>query len=341
MDPKSIEQSITEMLIDMHSLDISKQKLAIETYYDKDCRLENPYMILSTRKEIESLFSSLANQNTELAAAIDSIAYDSVQQIATVNLQETINMKALGGLLPIKIHQVIKLQLETSDDVEKGVSLFVTDHKEQHFAQEYISRVPIIGSWYDSTIREAMGKIVLTGSSIIDATGVLNYVPSYVESAIRAAVATRSTVAGVAGEAYAVGHSFIDSTGSRVGQVVGDVTGVGLRIANATGVSSLLSSAGSAVNTVSDAAGNVVVSATDSATILLQFAKQTAFIAKLKAAQYVEGHTGKGVRCYAPTCVPGIRCYSPSCTRNKPEGGFQPQDVVGVLYNSYWTQKKK
>jgi hypothetical protein len=35
-------------------------------------------------------------------------------------------MKALGGLFPIRIHQVIKLQLETSDDVEKGLLLYVT-----------------------------------------------------------------------------------------------------------------------------------------------------------------------------------------------------------------------
>jgi hypothetical protein len=35
-------------------------------------------------------------------------------------------MKALGGLFPIRIHQIIKLQLETSDDVEKGLTLYVT-----------------------------------------------------------------------------------------------------------------------------------------------------------------------------------------------------------------------
>jgi hypothetical protein len=188
--------------------------------------------------------------------------------------------------------------------------------------------MPIVGSWYDGSIREALGKIVLTGSSIIDglksiiliplATGILNYVPTYVESAINAAYTTGNTITGVAGDAMAVGHSLLDSTGSRVAYV-------GLGVANATGVSSLLSSvsgvAGSAVTSVSDAAGSAVESATDSAVLVMEFAKQTAFIVKLKAAQYVEVHSGKVVvaeKCYSPTCVPGVRCYSPSCFRNKP-----------------------
>lgn len=178
--------------------------------------------------------------------------------------------------------------------------------------------MPIVGSWYDGSIREALGKLVLTGSSIIDATGVLNYVPTYVETAINAAYTTRNTVAGVAGDAMAVGHSLLDSTGSRVADV-------GLRVANATGVAGLIGTAGIAVtsmsNSVAGVAGSAVESASDSAALVLQFAKQTAFIVKLKAAQYVESHPSKPkaiVKCYVATCVPGVQCYSPSCPRNEP-----------------------
>jgi hypothetical protein len=34
--------------------------------------------------------------------------------------------------------------------------------------------MPIVGSWYDGSIREALGKIVLTGSSIIDGSSFIN-----------------------------------------------------------------------------------------------------------------------------------------------------------------------
>lgn len=174
------------------------------------------------------------------------------------------------------------------------------------------------------------------------ATGILNYVPSYVESALSAAYSTRNVAGKVAGDAMAAGHALLDSTGSRVADV-------GLRVANATGVAALVTTAGSAVSSVSGAAGSAVgqavEQASDSAAVVLTFAKQTAFIVRLKAAQYVETHSGRTVtRCYVPTCVPGIQCYSPSCSRNKPgivlldalnapiDGGFHPSEVVGILY---------
>lgn len=58
-------------------------------------------------------------------------------------------------------------------------------------------------------------------------------------------------------------------------------------------------------------------------------------LARLQAARWVEEARETKIRCYSPTCVPGIRCYSPSCDRNKPDGGFSPQDVVAVVYSSF------
>ncbi|KAJ3387025.1 hypothetical protein HDU92_002170 [Lobulomyces angularis] len=325
----------------MHSLDLNKQKMVIETYYDKDCRLQNPYMILATRTEIVSLFQSLSKQNTELAAEISSIVYDPVQQIATVDLYETINPKALGGLLPVKIHQIIKLQLERSDEPGKQKLLFITDHNETHRAQEYISRVPILGSWYDGSIREAMGKIVLTSSSIIDATGILDYVPSYVDSAIKAAYKASDKVSGIAGEAVGQVKWVVDAGSSKIGNVAGAVGDMSQRAANASGVSTVISAAGSAANTVSNTtssvlstAGSAVHSVTDSTYVMMQFARQTAYIVKLKAAEWVETVQKKNVSCYSPTCIAGVRCYSPSCVRNKVEGGFHAGDVVSAVYNT-------
>jgi hypothetical protein len=73
MNPESIEASTAEMLTSMYSLDQGKQKAAILAYFDKECRLQNPYLILSTREEIMRLFSSLANQNLALSAEFESI----------------------------------------------------------------------------------------------------------------------------------------------------------------------------------------------------------------------------------------------------------------------------
>jgi hypothetical protein len=73
MNSASVEEAVAEMLTSMYSLDQGKQKAAISTYFDKECRLQNPYLILSTREEITRLFASLANQNLTLSAEFESI----------------------------------------------------------------------------------------------------------------------------------------------------------------------------------------------------------------------------------------------------------------------------
>lgn len=158
-----------------------------------------------------------------------------------MDLQEVINPKALGGILPIKIHQVIKLQLESSAASGGTLDsryLYITDHHEVHTVQEYISRIPVVGSWYDGSIREAMGskfesfffttagtpylssfiphfstELMLTGSSLLDATGIMDYVPGVVSSALGVASSAATRVGEVAEGALAVTHRAADATG--------------------------------------------------------------------------------------------------------------------------------
>ena len=59
------------------------------------------------------------------------IAYDQVQQIAMIDLRQHLLPKALGGLMTISTHQILKLQLESDS---KG-KLRIVHHSEIHSAQ--------------------------------------------------------------------------------------------------------------------------------------------------------------------------------------------------------------
>ncbi len=59
------------------------------------------------------------------------LAYDHTQQIAMIDLRQNLLPKALGGLMTISTHQILKLQLEADS---KG-KLWIVHHSEIHSAQ--------------------------------------------------------------------------------------------------------------------------------------------------------------------------------------------------------------
>ena len=67
--------------------------------------------------------------------------------------------------MSVNMHFFLKLQLEKLD--EDGMYLIV-DHSEIHVAQDLISQMPIVGSWYDSTIRNAVGQASMAGTSLLE-----------------------------------------------------------------------------------------------------------------------------------------------------------------------------
>ncbi|KAJ3082425.1 hypothetical protein HK102_001707 [Quaeritorhiza haematococci] len=265
-------------------------------------------MILNSRHEILVSFQGLASQNTEISSEIDAITYDESNQTAMADLNITINPKALGGLLPIRIHQIIKLALEPGDGPIDSHRLFVVRHDEVHVTQKYISQVPIVGSWYDGTIRQAMGKLAVTGSVLLDATGILDWVPVAVETAAGAARTARDIASDAAGNVMEYGSHAL----------------------SASGVTSLLHTVGGVVSTVMWNAYTTTETA-------LQYAGGLTESARVKAAGLVEEGKGLKVHCYSPTCTPGKQCYAPTCVRNRPWGGLSltvgsAQNVVKGLY---------
>jgi hypothetical protein len=53
------------------------------------------------------------------------------------------------------MHYILKLQLEASDD---GLYRIV-NHTEIHAAQDMLTQVPVIGGFYENSLRNAIGLI--------------------------------------------------------------------------------------------------------------------------------------------------------------------------------------
>ncbi len=66
--------------------------------------------------------------------------------------------------MTIRMHIILKLQLEQGDD---GLYRIV-NQSEIPVAQDLISQMPILGGWYDSTIRNAVGQISMAGSAVLE-----------------------------------------------------------------------------------------------------------------------------------------------------------------------------
>lgn len=172
------------------------------------------------------------------------------------------------------MHIIIKLQLELCDD-----SLYrIVDHKEIPVAQDFLSQMPILGSWYESTIRNAVGQMSMAGSSMLEYSGFLDFAPKAVET-------TKSTAS---------------SLKNKAGSLVTSATQLGGSALEATGVSSVLryKTQGLEISTNPLSSG------------------VTGFV-KWGAASLIEEGQEIKIDCYSPSCAPGSVCYSPTCPRGQ------------------------
>lgn len=123
--------------------------------------------------------------------------------------------------MSIKVRVILKCQLEQSDD-----GLFrIVDHQEIPVTQDLISQMPILGNWYDHTIRNAVGQISMTGTSLLDYTGFLDFAPRAVDAAKSTASSLRQSAGCLVSGAFGLGVGALQATGvpslfSGVGSVV-------------------------------------------------------------------------------------------------------------------------
>ncbi|KAJ3255078.1 hypothetical protein HK103_006621 [Boothiomyces macroporosus] len=209
MDKENLTQQVRDYFTAILSVDQEKQREAIEKIYEEDCHLQNPYLALQGREEIIRSYNSLAKNNMELGLNIGSISYDNDQQLIMADVQQLLKPKALGGTISINMHYILKLQLEHSDD-----GLFrIVDQVEIQVAQDLISQMPIIGSWYDSTIRNAVGQISLAGTSLLDYSGFLDFAPKAVDATKSTAHSIRQGLGSIASKGIKLGGSVVAATG--------------------------------------------------------------------------------------------------------------------------------
>ncbi|KAJ3131947.1 hypothetical protein HK100_005859 [Physocladia obscura] len=155
---------------------------AIAAHYDKDAKLTNPYLLLNGRDEIIKSYASLVASNLDLDGQVDAIEYDPATQHATISLVQISQPKALGGLIPIRINQTLDLQLEATDPADPS-KLYIVSHTEKHTAQEYLSHIPLVGGFYETQLRSAVGQLTLVGGEVLEKYGVLDAVPAAVGKA--------------------------------------------------------------------------------------------------------------------------------------------------------------
>ncbi|KAJ3282154.1 hypothetical protein HK104_011063 [Borealophlyctis nickersoniae] len=232
MDKNNIDRDMRVLFRAIIQKDTILQRKAIERFYDETCRLQTPIMILHGREEIIRNYAALSNSCIELSAEVAGVeradgfvdspatityqkrkcsypipsqipAYDSTSQIATIDLRESLTPKVLGGLTSIPIHQILQLQLEVTDPIEFPNLMRVVHQREIHIAQDMLSQVPYLGSFYDGTLRTAIGHAVTTGATIVNAVGVLDLVPVVTRTAKGAVEAAGEKAVNVAS---AAGH---------------------------------------------------------------------------------------------------------------------------------------
>ncbi|KAJ1550636.1 hypothetical protein HK405_000139 [Cladochytrium tenue] len=214
-----------------------------------------------------------------------------------VDLFQFSRPKALGGLVKLKIHQILQLQLE-EEEILSGPSpsmaymaariaargslgplrrLVIVSHGEVHVAQTQLAQLPLVGGLYDSGVRPALGRLALAGGGLLEASGLLDAVP-WAAQAVGAAAKRAGSAAG----------SVANAASGAAGVVLQGASGA----ARAAGVPAL-------VGMVAGAMG------------------RAASGARGAAAALIEEGRGVQVACYAPTCRPGLACYSPTCPRGR------------------------
>ena len=73
--------------------------------------------------------------------------------------------------------------------------------------------MPIIGGWYDGSLRSAMGQISMAGTNILDKTGLLDLVPSIVSKTTETASAVRQNANDIKDKAMNIGSKSLERTG--------------------------------------------------------------------------------------------------------------------------------
>ncbi|KAJ3099784.1 hypothetical protein HDU97_002762 [Phlyctochytrium planicorne] len=271
--PGEIRQLFTRII----SKDILEIRRGVDACYDEECVLQNPYMLLNGREEILRSYIALANSNVELRCDVDTITYDPTSQTLMVDMTQYSSPKALGGLIPIKIHQILTLQLESSP-INPDL-LLIARHNELHITQDYITQLPIVGGLYETGFRSALGQITLASSAVLEYTGILDSIPAGVKM-----------VKGVASSARAT-----------VGEIVGKALSVGSTLTHASGVDRVISASMNVGGKWAGEIRDVVGWATEGA--------------KSQAAAFMEEGKGVVVDCYSYSCRPG-QFFSESKKKN-------------------------
>ncbi|KAI9366816.1 hypothetical protein DFJ73DRAFT_4499 [Zopfochytrium polystomum] len=203
-----------------------------------------------------------------------------------IDLFQYTDPKALGGLVPLKIHQILKLQLETQEPAPASSlyskkqaaaappKMVVTSHSEIHVAQTQLSQLPIVGGLYESGLRSAVGRLTLVGGGVLEYTGVLDAVPWAVHT--------------------------IGAVASGASRLVSDTTATAVRM---TGVPYLYHRA-------LDVGGWFTTQAS-------RTVGRVAEVSRDVTATLIEEGAGVRVKCYSMSCRAGQVCYSPTCPRGR------------------------
>ncbi|KAJ3010918.1 hypothetical protein HKX48_007136 [Thoreauomyces humboldtii] len=309
MNVEQLEPHIRSLFRCLLNKDTIIQRQMIERTYFEEARLQNPYLLLSNRDEIVRSYAGLSNSCTELFAIVESVEYDAATQTATVSILQTIKPKALGGVLAITTHQHLVLQLEHDDSITSPSRVLrIVDHTEKHTAQALLKQMPILGKYYDTHLRTAMGQIAMTGTSVLNATGLLDLVPAAVRVGTDTATAVRDRTANLASRVRGVAVPALEATG--VTPLVRDVYGL-----------------------TRSAAHWASVTTRDTAARIGEYGKQAAI-----AATSFSASGQAAVDCYSPTCAPGQACYSPTCPRGKTYAHLKEESVAAVVRQVYTGQ---
>ena len=73
MNPDNLSDELSHHLSRIISLDSFQQQCSIESIYDIDAQLVNPYLVLHGRDEIVASYKALSKSNLNIQISIDSI----------------------------------------------------------------------------------------------------------------------------------------------------------------------------------------------------------------------------------------------------------------------------
>jgi hypothetical protein len=151
----------------------------ITRLYDPQATLVNTYLILTGREEIIQSYRHFIDSCIDLEAEINSATFDDDQQLGILDMTIVYKPKVLGGI-SIKLHQMLQLQLE-----ETNGCYLIVKQTEILLGQDLLSQVPLIGSWYESGLRQAMGQLSMASSHLLNKSGILDLVPFAVHKGVQ------------------------------------------------------------------------------------------------------------------------------------------------------------